>query len=439
MAGGPQPYHGTVGGLPKSGTHGKYRKYSADTRWALVKYGSGKRWIRVGSPTWNQLHKVAQIQSTTVKPLKFTRSSWNPMSPQYRKANANSGQGQAQHGAPDAIRNKQKNDPKNPNNTGNKPGSGKGPKGNKNSKGPKTGGAQYGKYLGNPNVNKMIPLKSADKIAGMQYDAAIKSLKRQITTTGIQNDDNVKQLREWYQAAEQQNQKAGNDNAKAFQAGAQLADNTTAFLNQGGLHQEGGNDMLNAQADSSAAMFKQLGAVDAAFHNNAEGILTQGGADSVKREQNRAGTQMGDLNSQLQGALAQRGAAKVAAIQSIIQANNAARQANYGNRTSKIGTIASMLQLGQNLQIGALNIKKAQQETGSGSGHKKFDTYNPAEQDQLVANWVGRGDAGHANKSHAQAIKTLQAQGFSITNPHIQQFLATYYTPNNDGTWSIIR
>jgi hypothetical protein len=216
----------------------------------------------------------------------------------------------------------------------------------------KVGGSDLpGLKIGNPNVNKLIPTATADKIAGLQFDPQIREALLQQERGKRDTAQAQADISNWFGQAEgSQATAAQRDTAAADSARGSVANELQGIISSLGGSRGAGVVGASGLADLTA--LASQGAGQEQYNADLAPIIKGQEAGQHARQQALASQAAEKLGSQLIDLRGQRGQAQAAALADILSKNNAARQGNFANRLSAASTALA----GQSLLGNQANI-----------------------------------------------------------------------------------
>jgi hypothetical protein len=277
--------------------------------------------------------------------------------------------------------------------------------------GAKVGGSGIPGVTGaGPAVNKLLPSSYAETLAGAQFDPQIREATLNQLRQKRDQAQAERDINDWASQVQGSQQKA----TTRDQAAGAAASGDVKNVIQGLIDSLGGSrgaGVVGAAGVNDLTAIKQQGEAQDTYNNDLAPILANEQATNLSR-QRALGTQSQDkLAAALIDLQGQRGQAKAKALTDIIQANNQARQSNFGNRlalenanlaAASLGMkadefAASLRQQGLSNQIARAKLTAAQQAQKIASGHPNWAVLNPVERRQL------------ADQAVADAVKSLPA------------------------------
>lgn len=294
-----------------------------------------------------------------------------------------------------------------------------------------------GKQLGGTKAGQKLGGGYAEAQAGLQFDAPIKDLKTLIARLGPQNTQAINDLTNWYGSVSQLNQQAGQRAGDIASDVSGAQDQTIQGLMAAlGGGSNAGNAQLAALQANDSAYQKVLGGIEQQYHSDMDPIISQAGAQAKEREQRLNLTQMQDYQLQLADLMGQRGQAKAASQMQVDQYNNELAQQWFQNRLAKLNAALGAQAAGVDMQVKQAQLKQAKRETkASKGGPVAWKSLNPAERDELLqratGSYVGTDGLVHAQRSkkQAQALLSswLKSPVGSGKNPGLLTALYQYY------------
>lgn len=182
------------------------------------------------------------------------------------------------------------------------------------------------------DVNKLLPESYADKLAALQFDPALNEARLQIGEHGRDTAQALQNIGDWGKQVSDAQATAGTRDAEA---GTRARGDVSAVL-QGivqSLGQRGGA-LVGATGANDLTALAGEGQAQDQYNADVGPILARGTADSKARQQAISSQADEKLQASLIDLQGQKGSAKAQALMQIIQANNASRQSNFGNRVS---------------------------------------------------------------------------------------------------------
>lgn len=215
--------------------------------------------------------------------------------------------------------------------------------------GHKVGGAAIpGVKTAGPNVNKMIPNSYADSVAGMQFDPQI----HQALADRAQGKADVAQAQtdigSWYkQVQDSLAQAAASDAAAGGQTQAQVNGDIQGILQS--LGGSRGAGVVGATGVNALASIAKQAQGQTSLDAQLAPIFQAEQASAASRESALGSQSDAKAASTIEGLQGARGQAKAAAMQAIMQANNQARQQNFGNQLAQQNAGLAAQSLGLNV------------------------------------------------------------------------------------------
>jgi len=417
-------------------------------KWAYYK---NRGWFRVGSPrakllTKNGMHPVGYgLNDGTHKPRYTYNNKGQKVGGQFKNPNAGGNSpSRDNYGPPPSKtgqRTKTNPTPKPTPKTGANGSGGGTPPATKPKSPPKSKSKQGQTYnkllgmLGNPNTGQKLSSSLADQIAGLQFDPQIADTNQQIKQTGANNAQALADINNWYAKIQQQNTAAGQANATSNQqiAATQSASDQALGSIAGGASNAAGTQ-LAAQSSANEALTHLLAATDSMYHSNETPILSQAAAGSAAAQQASGNAALSALQSTLSSLQGQRGQAKGAAMEQIIQQNNALAQQRFSNSLAKQQAAAGIQQLiGNNalmhlkIQSQKLSNKTQQQQTAAATGFTPWVKLTAPQRVSVIQNAIFSPNGTKRPLGKARAILLGLGYGGPNRDPGIDHMLGGYY------------
>lgn len=286
-------------------------------------------------------------------------------------------------------------------------------------KGHKVGGSGIpGVAPAGADVNKLIPGGMAETLAGQQYDPSIREARLQQVRQTRDTNQALTDISSWYGKVGAAQKVAGEqDTAAGSKARGDVASLVSSL--QGILGGSRGADAVGAAGVNAQAELAAQGASQQSYNAELAPILQSEGADASSRQKALASQAAAALASQLVDLQGQRGQAKSKAAMDILTANNAARQANFGNRQSLVSqglaaqslgldaakTAAQIDQYGVENRYRNAQLKAQQQKDRLASGHANWRTLDAPAKENYTSHAV------------QQAIKDLYGDAPQAIDP----------------------
>ncbi len=217
----------------------------------------------------------------------------------------------------------------------------------------KVGGSDIpGVKMGNPNVNKLIPAAMSGKIAGLTFDPQIREALLQQERGKRDTAQAQADIGNWFgQASASQAIAAQRDTAAAGAGRTSVANELNSVLQS--LGGSRGAGVVGASGLADLTELAAQGTSQEQYNADLAPIIKGQEAGQHSRQQALASQAAEKLGSQLIDLRGQKGQATAAALADILTRNNAARQANFGNRSS----IASQQLAAKTLGLNAENVR----------------------------------------------------------------------------------
>lgn len=209
--------------------------------------------------------------------------------------------------------------------------------------------------LGQANTAKMLPLSLADQAAS-PYTAQASTFQDQINRLPTAKKKALQNISDWFgqvQKAEQHG--AAQDKNLADAGSSAMQDAAKGIMASLGGSAMAGSGEVGAMGANDANTLTAMGANDAALANELAPIFKASEAQAKNSRSTQYDNQLSDLQDQMGQATGQADAARAAAVQAILGANNSARQTNFGNASGLLNTLAG-------LQISGMNAQSQAQE-----------------------------------------------------------------------------
>lgn len=207
----------------------------------------------------------------------------------------------------------------------------------------------YG-MLGHANTAKMLPLSLADQAAS-PYTSQAATFQDQINRLPAAKKQALQNISDWFgqvQKAEQHG--AAQDQNLANAGSSAMQDAAKGIMASLGGSAMAGSGEVGAVGANDANTLTAMGANDAALANELAPIFKAQEASAKSNRSTQYDNQLSDLQDQMGQATGQADAARAAAVQAILGANNSARQTNFGNASGLLNTIAGLQISGMNAQ-----------------------------------------------------------------------------------------
>lgn len=208
------------------------------------------------------------------------------------------------------------------------------------------------------NFGTMIDPKTADAIAGQQYDAQIAAAQRLVNQDPLQAAMNQKDIGGWYgQVMDALNTATGRDSAAETAGISSITDAGKSILaSLGGSANLGAAD-VGTTATNDANTLKAMGVAQDQYNTDMAPILAADRANQLTNQKNKDALQLANDRATLSALQGQRGDALTAAQAQIDQANNALAA---DRAKTQIGIQQSNNQLAQQGYNNALGLAQAQ-------------------------------------------------------------------------------
>lgn len=316
----------------------------------------------------------------------------------------------------------------------------------------------------NPNTGVMIDRSMANKgaklfgpgaaeaQAGLQFDSKILNLRDLAQRNPLDTKQHVADIGSWYgQVLNSLKTASQRDSDLQKAAVDETVENTQAITGAIGGAANAGSALVGAAGAEAAGTLGALGLAQDQYNADIRPILEAEAAGQKTREAAAGSGKLADLKLQIAAALGERGQAKVAnqfgidqannqildnraaQTMAIIQANNAARQANFQNRygveTTKLGAQVSGAQVAGDL---AETVIK---ETGKAAkaGPKPWASTPASQKTYAYKNFTGE-LAGNLKAYQANPKLLLNftrnfvnKNGWSLQNPNVMAWVRNAY------------
>lgn len=199
-----------------------------------------------------------------------------------------------------------------------------------------------GNLLGQSNTEKMIPLDLADQAAS-PYTAQAATFADQINRLPAAKKKALQNISDWFGQVQKAEQHGAQQDQKLANAGSSaMQDATKGIMASLGGSAMAGSGEVGAMGANDANTLTAMGANDAALANELAPIFKASEAQAKNSRSTQYDNQLSDLQDQKGQATGQADAARAAAVQAILGANNSARQTNFGNATGLLNTMAGL-------------------------------------------------------------------------------------------------
>ncbi len=292
---------------------------------------------------------------------------------------------------------------------------------------------------------RLLPRGTADDIAGLQYDPIIQDLLVERARAPRDTRQAIGDIGNWYdQVLGSQRTAATRDAAIGRAAKASIGDATEDIVSALGGRANAGSALVGAAGADAVGTLSALGVAQDQYNQDIAPLLRAEGAAARERERSAGTSRLHDLALKIAQAKGQRGQAEGAAglqIQEannrildtrlgreleIRQANNASRQANFGNRFG-LGTAQITAAInGINAITKAVTADTKAAAAGKGKRSSKFVPYRRASDSTKTAagqDIIGliEGQKLTPEQALAAASKVIvNGYGWSMQNPGVQ-------------------
>lgn len=291
--------------------------------------------------------------------------------------------------------------------------------------------------IGGANVQKLQGPGAAAAMANLQFGSQIADNKLQQGMQQRQGAQDMADITNWYAQLAHQNAQGLAQNQAAVAQGTAATQNMTAKLLQGiGGSANSSSGTVAAAGDAAGANLQQLGVLQQMFASNRGSADTAAQAGQLSAQSALNSQNMLGLQSALRDLQGQRGNAIVANQASILAANNAARQANFGNRISKLQAVIGGQQAMGNMRLqgeqiiaahnqNVYNQKTHNTQNGYGTdGFKPWAQLTANDKYGLVQQLMAPNAAGKV-PTYQVALARAHALGYAPSN--VSQYLGSYY------------
>lgn len=204
--------------------------------------------------------------------------------------------------------------------------------------------------LGQANTAKMMPLSLADQAAS-PYTAQASTFQDQINRLPAAKKQALQNISDWFGQVQKAEQHGATQDQNLANAGSSaMQDAAKGIMASLGGSAMAGSGEVGAVGANDANTLTAMGANDAALANELAPIFKAQEASAKSNRATQYDNQLSDLQDQMGQATGQADAARAAAVQAILGANNSARQTNFGNESGLLNTIAGLQISGMNAQ-----------------------------------------------------------------------------------------
>lgn len=248
----------------------------------------------------------------------------------------------------------------------------------------------YG-MLGHANTAKMLPLSLADQAAS-PYTSQAATFQDQINRLPAAKKQALQNISDWFGQVQKAEQHGATQDQNLANAGSSaMQDAAKGIMASLGGSAMAGSGEVGAVGANDANTLTAMGANDAALANELAPIFKAQEASAKSNRSTQYDNQLSDLQDQMGQATGQAAAARAAAVQAILGANNSARQTNFGNASGLLNTIAGLQISGMNAQsqaqersiMNALHISEINKNAQKSQGG--LDAYTPSQRAGLAS------------------------------------------------------
>lgn len=240
--------------------------------------------------------------------------------------------------------------------------------------------------LGKSNTSKMLPLSLADQAAS-PYTSQAATFADQISRLPAAKQQALQNISDWFgQVQKAEKHGAAQDQSLANAGAASMQDATKGIMASLGGSAMAGSGEVGAVGANDANTMTAIGANDAALADELAPIFKLSEANAKNTRSQQYDNQLSDLQDQQGQAQGQADAARAAAVMQILQSNNQSRQANFGNASGLLNTLAGLQISGANAASQAqsrqienmFRLSEIQKNQRSGSGNP-LDAMTPSQ------------------------------------------------------------